>query len=171
MAEEFVTATDGTGVVHCAPGFGEDDFNSCNKRRVIDPSNPPCPVDDNGRLVDPVVDFDGQYFKDADKNIKKNLKERGRLIYESTYKHSYPFCWRSETPLMYKAVQSWFIKVTDIKDNLVENNLKARWVPENIQTGRFHNWLADARDWCFSRNRLWGNPIPLWVSDDGEEVV
>ena len=121
--------------------------------------------------MDPVTDYNGQYFKDADKNIKKDLKERGRLLYESTYKHSYPFCWRSETPLMYKAVQSWFIKVTDIKDNLVENNMKARWVPENIQTGRFHNWLADARDWCFSRNRLWGNPIPLWVSEDGEEVV
>lgn len=171
MAEDFVTAGDGTGVVHCAPGFGEEDFNACTRRGVIDPSNPPCPVDDNGRLAAPVSDFEGQYFKDADKNIKKHLKQAGRLIFESEIKHSYPFCWRSETPLMYKAVQSWFIKVTDIKEDLIENNKKAKWVPENIQTGRFHNWLADARDWCFSRNRLWGNPIPLWVSEDGEEVV
>ena len=111
------------------------------------------------------------YIKDADPLIKENLKERHRLLSSGTVIHSYPFCWRSNTPLIYRALDCWFIKVTDIKDKLVENNKHAKWVPEAIQTKRFHNWLSDARDWCFSRTRYWGNPIPLWVSDDREEVV
>lgn len=128
-------------------------------------------MDENGRFTSQIPEYAGTYFKDADKDIKKVLKAKGRLLYEGTYDHSYPFCWRSDTPLMYKAVNSWFIKVTDIKEDLVRNNLKSYWVPESIQKNRFHNWLADAKDWCFSRNRIWGNPIPLWISQDGEEVV
>ena len=85
--------------------------------------------------------------------------------------HNYPFCWRSDTPLIYKAVSTWFIGVTKFKEDLVKNNQKATWVPKTIQDGKFHNWLTDAKDWCFSRNRFWGNPIPLWVSEDGEEIV
>ena len=157
--------------MHWAPGFGEDDFNIWVQKKIIDQGAPPWPMDDNGKFDSQIPDYTGVYFKDADKDIKRELKSKGRLIFEGTYDHSYPFCWRSDTPLMYRAVNSWFIKVTDIKEDLVKNNLKAYWVPEIIQKSRFHNWLVDAKDWWFSRNRIWGNPIPLWISEDGEEVV
>ena len=110
-------------------------------------------------------------MKDADKIIIKDLKEKGRIVVNEVEKHNYPFCWRSDTPLIYKAVATWFIKVTELKDNLLENNMKATWVPKNIQEKRFTNWLKDSQDWCFSRNRYWGNQIPLWVSDDVVEIV
>lgn len=129
------------------------------------------PVDDDGKFVDVVSDFKGMYIKDADEHIIKNLKGRQRLISSSTLVHSYPFCWRSDTPLIYRAVNPWFIRVTDIKDDLLKNNEDPRWVPAFVQEKRFKNWLQDARDWCFSRSRYWGNPIPIWTSDDGEEVV
>lgn len=93
------------------------------------------------------------------------------MISDKEEAHEYPHCWRSDTPLMYRAIQTWFIRVTDIKGELVENNKKTLWVPKNVQEGRFANWLSNAEDWCFSRNRFWGNPIPLWVSEDGEEIV
>lgn len=135
IAADFVTSKDGTGIVHCAPGFGEEDFYACVKRGMIDPGKPPCPVDDSGNLTDPITDFKGMYFKDADNHIKHNLKDRGRLLFSGTFTHSYPFCWRTDTPLMYRAVKSWFIKVTDLKQDLIANNKKARWVPKEIQEG------------------------------------
>lgn len=129
------------------------------------------PMDDDGRFLSSVSDYAGQYFKDADPQIMKDLKERGRLVASGTIVHSYPFCWRSQSPLMYRAIDTWFIRVTDLKADLLKNNEAPRWVPDFVREKRFKNWLADARDWCFSRNRYWGNPIPLWMSDDGEEVV
>ena len=116
MSGSFVTSDTGTGLVHCAPSFGEDDFNLvCNIYKLFDPAQIPMPLDHIGNFTSEVTDFKGLYIKEADKQIIKNLKEKGRIIYQGTYTHSYPYCWRTDTPLIYKAVPSWFIKVTDLK--------------------------------------------------------
>ena len=128
----FVTKDAGTGVVHCAPGFGEDDYNVCIQNSLIQPGKVVMPMDDDGRFKASVSDYEGQYFKDADPNIMKDLKERGRLIASGTIIHSYPFCWRSQGPLMYRAIDTWFIKVTEIKDQLLKNNENPKWVPKVI---------------------------------------
>nr|CAB3255140.1 isoleucine--tRNA ligase, cytoplasmic [Phallusia mammillata] len=172
LCDGYVTSDSGTGVVHQAPFFGADDYRVCLAAGVFEKdSTPVCPVDASGKFTEEVTDFVGQYVKDADKNICKHLKQEGRLVHQSTTKHNYPFCWRSETPLIYKAVPSWFVRVEQITDKLLENNAKSYWVPEAVKEKRFANWLRDAHDWAISRNRYWGTPIPLWVSDDYEEVV
>lgn len=169
--DTYVTTDSGTGIVHSSPGFGEDDYRVCCKYRIIEPDSPPVPLDLEGNFTEKVADFKGLYIKDADKLIKQHLKKQGRLFKEGVYEHNYPMCWRSGTPLIYKAVSCWFIRVTAIKDDLVKNNFKSNWVPKEIQEGRFNNWLENAKDWCFSRNRFWGNPIPIWASEDFEELV
>lgn len=169
LASKHVTTTDGTGLVHMAPGYGEDDFQAVKAAGL--PLLGHDFVDEEGRFSAQVTDFVGQNIKEADHKIIKHLKEAGAVLRHDTIQHSYPFCWRSGTPLIFKTVPTWFMRVTAIKDKLVEHNNKIHWVPEFVGEKRFGNWLADAQDWSISRNRFWGTPIPLWICDACKSVT
>lgn len=163
----------GTGLVHIAPAFGEDDYRVSLNENIIDKrgKNLLCPIDDNGNYLDIVDQFKGQYIKDVEKELIIHLKKNNRIYKTESKEHSYPFCWRSDTPLIYKAVDAWCIEVTKIKDRIIELNKDINWHPDWAKTGRFLNWLANTKDWVVSRSRFWGTPIPIWTSDDGEEIV
>ncbi len=164
LSGDFVSTEDGTGIVHIAPGFGQDDFDAC---RAYDENFPVvCPVDEAGKFTSEVPDYEGKQVFETNEPIMQLLKERGILVKKEQYTHSYPFCWRTDTPLIYKAMSSWFVKVTDFRDEMVKNNQQINWVPEHIKDGRFGKWLEGARDWSISRNRFWGTPIPVWKSDN-----
>ncbi|WP_058485580.1 isoleucine--tRNA ligase [Defluviitalea phaphyphila] len=167
VADDYVTLTDGTGIVHTAPAFGEDD---ARVGRIYDLPFVQL-VNEQGKFVDEVTPWKGVFVKDADPEIIKNLDERNLLYKAADYEHSYPFCWRCDTPLLYYARDTWFIKMTEVRDKLIKNNKKINWLPENIRDGRFGNFLENVIDWGLSRERYWGTPLPIWECSCGHRHV
>jgi isoleucyl-tRNA synthetase len=163
---DYVTTEDGCGIVHTASGFGEDDY------KVLKDTGIPvvCPIDEECKFTSEVPDFEGRFVKDTDSDIIKMLKENGKLVKRENFLHSYPFCYRTKKPIIYRAMTCWYVNVQKIKKTMLESNEQITWVPDHLKNGRFGKWLEGARDWAISRNRFWGNPIPIWKCDGSEHI-